>query len=134
MCAGANALLNGPDGPFNFANMTVGGDNIESDGKEGVSDALKFVVSVNIADGETARGIGVYDVGEAGKHGIAAPVGDGEHCAVAEVTRDGVKEGDLLDVEEIGTKSDVAMVFKDGGRDRHGVKSGDAGRGRAVRG
>ena len=57
-----------------------------------MADALEFVISMNVENSETARGVGVNDVGEAGEHGIAAPVSDGEHGAVIEVTGNGVEK------------------------------------------
>ena len=43
------ALLDRPDRPFDLANVTVGGDDIEEDGEYVVTEAFEFVVGVNVA-------------------------------------------------------------------------------------
>ena len=46
MDAGAKALLDGPDGSFNFADVTVGRDNVHSNRTDVFADAGEFVVGM----------------------------------------------------------------------------------------
>jgi hypothetical protein len=55
--ARTESLLYGTDRPFDFADVTVGGDNVHFDGTEGFAKAFKFTVGVNVTHYETA-----YDV------------------------------------------------------------------------
>ena len=58
----AKAVLNGTDRPFYLADVTVGRDDVECDGQQGQSNALEFVVGMNVADRQTARLIATDDV------------------------------------------------------------------------
>ena len=51
---GPKALLNRADGPFDFANVTVGGHDVEADGEERRSCALELVVGVHVSHSETS--------------------------------------------------------------------------------
>ena len=46
MYAGAQALLDGMDGPFDFTDMAV---NVEMDGREVMADTFRLVVTVDVA-------------------------------------------------------------------------------------
>lgn len=50
----AKSLLDGANGALNLAHVTVSRDNVHGDGVNVFTDALKFVISVNVADVETA--------------------------------------------------------------------------------
>ena len=55
MYASTKTLFDGPSGAFNFANVTVSGYDVHSNRMDGVAEALKLVVTVDVADGEAAR-------------------------------------------------------------------------------
>ena len=46
MNRGARALLDCPDGPFDFANVVIGGGDVQLCGKYAVADASEFHVGV----------------------------------------------------------------------------------------
>jgi hypothetical protein len=54
MYARAEALFDGSDRAFNFANVAISRDNVQLNGPKVVTDTLKFVISVHVADVETA--------------------------------------------------------------------------------
>jgi hypothetical protein len=61
VCARAEALFEGTDGPLDLADMAVGGDDVEANGEKGGASALELVVAMNVADGEATRGVASDD-------------------------------------------------------------------------
>jgi hypothetical protein len=47
------AFLDGPDGPFDLANMAVGGDNVKMDGWKNRAGTVKFLIPVDVVDNKT---------------------------------------------------------------------------------
>jgi hypothetical protein len=58
MGAGAKTFL-----PFNFTDMTVGGNNIVDNREESGANAFKLLVAVDAGNIETAAGVGVDRIG-----------------------------------------------------------------------
>jgi hypothetical protein len=125
----SKTLLDGADGPLNFANVAVSGNNVKVNVREMVADAFKFMIAVDVAEKETALRILVDDGSERTNNGGPGPVGDWCNGAEAKVARNGVKETELLHKKEINTQCNVAMVRKDGWGKRHSFKTGGAGSG-----
>jgi hypothetical protein len=75
MRTGAEAFFDCPDGPFNLANVTVGGNDVDDNGEERCANAFEFVVAVDTGDGKTTAGVKFDDVGEGGQDGVAVTVG-----------------------------------------------------------
>jgi hypothetical protein len=69
----------------------------------------------------------VDDLDEAGKHGVAAPVGDGEHGAVTDVLGNGVKKRYFLDVEKSAQRVMSRWCLRTGGGSATAVKVGTRG-------
>jgi len=58
---GARTLLDCPDGPFDFANVIIGGGDVQSRGKYVVADASEFHVGVKVGDVETSGLVNSHD-------------------------------------------------------------------------
>ena len=91
------ALLNGPDGPFDLADVSVSGNKVEMNVGEIGVDAGKFLIPVDVVDDETARCIEPEDGSEFAEDSGAGPICDWRDRAETEVAGDGVKETELLD-------------------------------------
>ena len=79
------ALLNGPDGPFNLANVAVRSDDVEMNaGKIGVNTG-KFLIPVDVVDGKTSRCIEPEDGSEFAEDSVAGPILDWCNHAETEV-------------------------------------------------
>ena len=61
MDCGARTLLDCPDGPFVFANVIIGGGDVQSRGKYVVADASEFHVGVKVGDVETSGLVNSHD-------------------------------------------------------------------------
>lgn len=116
MHSGAKALLNGTDGSLDFADVTVGGDNVKVHGVEGLPNALKFLVGMQGTDVETTSFIKADDGFERLQHRGASTVGDGADGPEVDVAGDGVKKDMSLHEEEVSTKHNLAVMLQDGGR------------------
>ena len=55
MDEGPEALLGGAHGAFNFADMTIGRNDVDGNRQESVVNTGKFIVSVNVTDLESAE-------------------------------------------------------------------------------
>ena len=106
------ALLNGPDGPFDLADVSVSGNKVEMNVGEIGVDAGKFLIPVDVVDDETARCIEPEDGSEVAEDSGAGPICDWRDRAETEVAGDGVKETELLDKKEIDAQGHVAMLFE----------------------
>jgi hypothetical protein len=54
MDARTEALFDGSDRAFNFANVAISRNNVQLDGPKLVTDALKFMISMHVANIKTA--------------------------------------------------------------------------------
>ena len=61
MRAGTDAFLDGAVGSFDFANVAIGGDDLEMGRRKVGTYALKLLVTVNVTDIESAAGIETDD-------------------------------------------------------------------------
>jgi hypothetical protein len=84
----AEAFFHSPDGPLNLTDVTVGGDHVEVDRAEGVTEAIELVVGVYIGNSKTARGIQLDHGKEFAQNGGVFAVGHGADRAEVQVTRD----------------------------------------------
>lgn len=125
----SKTLLDGADGPLNFANVAVRGDNVEVNVREMIADAFKFMIAMDVAEKETTLRILVDDGSERTNNGGAGPVGEWCNGAETKVARDGVKETELLHEKEINAQGNVAMVLEYRGGKRHSFEAGGAGSG-----
>ena len=66
MHCGPETLLDGANRAFNLANMSVRGNDVQSDGKDGVTDTFKLMVSVHVGKSKTTRRVLVLDATELG--------------------------------------------------------------------
>ncbi|KAI2491007.1 hypothetical protein MHU86_23575 [Fragilaria crotonensis] len=101
MHAAAETLLNRTDGAFDFTDVAVGGDSIHVDGANVVADAVKFVVGVDVADGEAARAVDVDDRLEFCEDGLVGAVGDVGDGPETDAAGNSVEETDTLHEEEV---------------------------------
>jgi len=60
---GTKAFFDGPYGPFDFTDMTVGGNNVDVDGEESSANAFELVVAVDAGNVETTAGVGLDCIG-----------------------------------------------------------------------
>ena len=90
MDAGAEALLNRSYRAFDFADVTVSGDNVHRYGMNFASDTLKFVVRMNVANSETSGLIEVDYGRDLAENSFVCAVGDGDDGPIANTPRDGV--------------------------------------------
>jgi hypothetical protein len=98
--AATETLLNCTDGSFDFTDVTVGGDDVHGDGTNIVTDAVKFIVGVDVTHSETAGTVDVddrLDYGEDGLVSAVCDVGDGPETNSA---GNSVKETDALHEEK----------------------------------
>ena len=61
MDCGARTLLDCPDGPFDFANVVIGGGDVQSRGKYVFADASEFHVGVKFRDVVTSGLVKSHD-------------------------------------------------------------------------
>jgi hypothetical protein len=93
MYVGTYALLDGPDGPFNFTNVVVMGRNVEMlDGKKIVLQTLELNVSKNDNYVKTAFLVQVEDGADAVEEASFGFLLEGQYSAEAELARDGVEK------------------------------------------
>ena len=109
----ADALLDCTDGAFDFADMVIGGDNVELSGKEVKFDAVKFKIGVDVGNGKTAAFVKAFDEHRFAEESGFGAVRQGSDGAEIEFARDGVKKWNLLDVENVHAKREVFVVFHD---------------------
>ena len=102
VCAGPNALLNRTNGTFDFANVPVVWDDVETDGADVVANTLKFFVGMYVThDAEAAKLVGPDHILGMFEHRVVRAVRHRDGGAVADAAGDGVQEGDALDRKEI---------------------------------
>ena len=70
MDAGAEALLNGPDGQFDLTDVSVGCNNVEMCGRKIMSDTCKLMITVDVTHNKTASGVQFDDCPELKKNGF----------------------------------------------------------------
>ena len=119
MCAYANALLDGADGALDFANVSIGRNDVEMDGEDVGSDTVELFVGVDVFDDDTAEGIELDDVASVFEYRGVRPVGDLNGCAVSNATGNGVQKRNPLDEEKFDAKSNVPVILMYRRRDRH---------------
>ena len=61
MDCGARTLLDCPDGPFDFANVIIGGGDVQSRGKYVVADAPELHVGMKVGDVESSGLVKSHD-------------------------------------------------------------------------
>jgi hypothetical protein len=86
--ASAEGLLDGANGTFDFANVTIRGNDVEMDGGKSKACALKFLVPVDVNNVETADGVKVDGGLKLGDNGFGRAVGDWGNSTEADVARD----------------------------------------------
>ena len=128
---GAESLFDSLDGPLDFADVTIGRDNVHVDQVDIFPDAFKFVVGVNVNDNKTAGAAKVDHKVELAKDGAVRSVRDGSDGTKTDVPQNGMKERVPLSKEKIHAERDPLMVCKDTWRNGNGVVGGDP-RGSAV--
>ena len=92
MDTAAKALLHGANTAFDFADVAVSGDDVESDWQEVASKAFEFVVGVYITDVKTARRIKFDDGSDFAEQSVFAAIVDEGDRPVSDTARDAVKK------------------------------------------
>jgi hypothetical protein len=124
MYARTQALLDRPDGAFNFPHVTVCGDDVHLNRANLLPNALELVVGMNVAHVEAARLVKLDDCPRLAKYNCSPAIWHLAHGTKTDAPRNGVKEWDALDKKEIHTKRHIFVVFEYGGRDRDSFECG----------
>ena len=96
----AETLLDGTNGTFDLANMTVGSDDVNVDGGQRLAEVAKFMVTMNINDLETTGGVELDHTAELGENGFDGTVSN-RNCSVeTDVTGYTVEETMVHDKKE----------------------------------
>ena len=96
---------------LDFADMTIGRDDVQLDRSEFVVDAVEFVVTVYVADVESAvlvQGSSVKQLLE--DHRRFAAVGNRENSAEPKVSGNGVKKDETLDIKKMTAQGNVSVA------------------------
>ena len=125
MSTGADALLDRADGTLDFADVAVGGNEVEVHGLERVAHTGEYLVGMDVDNVETAVCVKADHGGEKLLlDGLKFAVGDRADGAEHEVAGDSVKETVTLNVKKIDAKDHVAIVFQNVCRERNRKESG----------
>ena len=92
MNKGTEPLLNCSNGTFNFADVTVGGNDVEIDVREIVFDTVEFGVAVNAGEDEASGGVRIANSAELFDDGWTRTVWDRGASSELEITGDGVQK------------------------------------------
>ena len=122
---GTEAFLDSFDRTFHFANMAVRRNNVHVDGPDLLLDALKFLVGVDVNDGETAGAVEVDDEVHFAKNRVVGPIRYRGNRSKTDGTGDRVEEWMSLNKEKINAKRDLAVVFENTGRNRNRLVGGN---------
>ncbi len=112
--ARSQTLLERTDGAFDFANVTVRGNNVHLDGSKFIPNALKLAVGMDVSHVEAAGLVELDGRVRLAEDGVATPVSHGAHGAKTYVPRYRVIEWNALHEKKINAESDVAMELEDG--------------------
>ena len=123
----ADALLDCTDGAFDFADVIVGGDNVELSGKEVKFEAIKFKVGMDVGNGKAAAFVKTFNEQRFAEESGFGSVRQGSDRAEIEFARDGVKERNLLDIENVHAKCEVFVMCHDRGREELRDQGGNMG-------
>ena len=126
MGAGAGPFLDGSVRPFDLADVTVGGDGLEVNGRKVVTEAFELLVAVHVPDGETPAGVEADNGSKFGQDGRRFPIRNGRGGAKVKVARDGVDESNPLHKKEVHAKNNGTVVLVDMGRDGDWFETRDA--------
>lgn len=115
MSHGPETLLDCADGPLNFTNVAISGNDIEVDGGKNVTDALEFVVPVYVGNSKTALLIKMDDAFEFSLNSGSGAIRDsGDGAILVNVTGNSVEETMVLNEKKISAERDVGMVIQNG--------------------
>ena len=92
MQARVRSLLDRSVGPFDFPNMTVGGHNFHVNRRHIRTDALKFMITMDVADFKSTKGVGGDDGTQGCNDGGLFAIGNVHGGAEHEMTGNGVKK------------------------------------------
>jgi hypothetical protein len=92
MDVGMDALLDGEDGKFHFADVGVARSDIERKREAGRLKAIKFHITVDGGDKETTLGVKLNDRSQFNKQSLLFTVQKGIYCTKFQFTGDGVKK------------------------------------------
>jgi hypothetical protein len=98
---GAETLFDGANGTFDLSNMTIGSDDVNVDGGQGLSKVAKFMIPMNVNNLETTCSVEFDHSGKFGENGFDGTVSDGNGGAEADVAGDSVEETMVHDKEEV---------------------------------
>ena len=124
---GAKVLLDGANGSFDLADVTVGGDDVEVKVQEVVADAFEFGVAVNVDHVETTGGVKSNDSKELLANGWASAVANRGNGPEMDVAGNCMEKTELLDKEKIHAKGHTLVCREEIGRQRNALETGGRG-------
>ena len=90
MDACAKTLLDGANGPLNLPDVAVGGDHVKMGRMDGIMEAGKFMVSMDVSDLETTTCVEFDNGQDAPQHGGILAIRDRADGTKLQITGDGV--------------------------------------------
>ena len=90
MNGGAEALLDGANGPFDFADVAVSGHDVHSDRENSRADTIEFHIGMDVTYVETAGTVEVDDGENLLQNGLGRTVRDERGRAETDTARDRV--------------------------------------------
>ena len=108
--AGTETLLDGVNGTFRFAHETVGGDNIEGNRAQGLTEVFKFIVTLHVPNREATCDVKPNDCLEFAPKGPVLAIIYGGGGAIPEITGDGVEKRMTLHKKQIDGQRDITVV------------------------
>ncbi len=125
--ARAEAILDSANGAFNFTNVTVGSDNVHFAWSNGLADAFKFGVSMDILDEKATVTVKLEKRGNFLKDGFVAAIRHQSDCAETHPAGDSVQKTVSLDEKEINANSCLSVMLQGRGRNGDSVERGGMG-------
>ena len=95
--------LDGLYGSFDDFDVVIGSDGVERDGSDIILDASEFTIGLQLGDLEATAFIDLLNVTETVEKSAFVAIWKLSGGAESFFVRDGVEEGDALDVEDIDT-------------------------------